>query len=952
MIILKNLRSKYNTFTLRILALLTVIVIITYTEVLERIDLVIYDVISTFNHQPVDTDLVIVAIDEKSIRELGGWPWSRGVHAELINRLQLIDNKAVVFDLLFSELQGNDPYGDQLFSHAIAAHGNIIFPVAPVASGKSNTIELIQSHTYFSQNATLGHADIELDSDGVARRVYLYAGIDTPTWPALGLALASKSINPEPMVSLQTHPEPVNRGNFWVRSDEALIPFAGKPGSFPRISYSKVLFDDTALTSLKDKTIIVGMTAAGMGTRFATPVSLTSRQPMAGVEWHANVYSMIQHNRTIHPVSTTGVILVTLLWIGSILLGIYKLKKDLTFPATLLLLFFTLLLTYLSLRSLNIWFPPTAALLGTLTVYSLWNWRRINLFLRNFLINKVRSSTALETIGDGVIITDASDHVVYINRGAENILKTQLNHVTGNALREIIDIQPYSEQTGNHFNLTSQPGLDTPGILECIIRTSLGNHRNVRITRNQLYDEQHVLIGSVVSMSDITDTVKLAQRVAYQEEYDALTKLPNRTKLLSRFDQMIESARDSGQTIAVLFITLDNFRKINDAMGYQAGDKLLRMVSWRLFEIISQNEVIARWGGDEFILLLDNVENNDSAAMTAQKILDVIGQHFVIDDLKIFVSASIGISFFPHDGASSALVLEKAGTAMYQAKHKGGNRFDFYSERSSAVWTKDRLELEKDLRAAIEKNELQVFFQPIVDAQSHHIARMEALVRWQHPERGFLSPAEFVPLAENIGLINQLGESVLKTSCLSTNQLVQAGYPVKVSVNVNPRQLMNPGFLDMIFTILQDTGLPSSALMLEITESAIVNNTERANEILQQIKAVGILIALDDFGTGYSSLTLLRELPIDILKIDKSFVRMLDQNQNDQKIVQAIIGLGENLGLTVVAEGVETEEQSQILLQHRCLYQQGYFFSRPIPYEALHELIRTKNDRIKHSATN
>lgn len=229
---------------------------------------------------------------------------------------------------------------------------------------------------------------------------------------------------------------------------------------------------------------------------------------------------------------------------------------------------------------------------------------------------------------------------------------------------------------------------------------------------------------------------------------------------------------------------------------------------------------------------------------------------------------------------------------------------------------------------------------------------MEALVRWQHPERGFLSPAEFVPLAENIGLINQLGESVLKTSCLSTNQLVQAGYPVKVSVNVNPRQLMNPGFLDMIFTILQDTGLPSSALMLEITESAIVNNTERANEILQQIKAVGILIALDDFGTGYSSLTLLRELPIDILKIDKSFVRMLDQNQNDQKIVQAIIGLGENLGLTVVAEGVETEEQSQILLQHRCLYQQGYFFSRPIPYEALHELIRTKNDRIKHSATN
>jgi len=254
------------------------------------------------------------------------------------------------------------------------------------------------------------------------------------------------------------------------------------------------------------------------------------------------------------------------------------------------------------------------------------------------------------------------------------------------------------------------------------------------------------------------------------------------------------------------------------------------------------------------------------------------------------------------------------------------------------------------LRAAIGNDELQVFFQPIVDAQSHHITRMEALVRWQHSQRGFLSPGDFVPLAENIGLIEQLGERVLSIACAPTNQLLRAGYPVKVSVNVNPRQLMNPGFLDMVFKVLQDTGLSSSALMLEITERAIVNNTERASEILQQIKAVGILIALDDFGTGYSSLTLLRELPIDILKIDKSFVRTLDQNQSDQKIVQAIIGLGENLGLTVVAEGVETEKQSQMLLQQRCQFQQGYFFSRPVPYEALLDLISKKNTAIKRSA--
>ena len=341
-------------------------------------------------------------------------------------------------------------------------------------------------------------------------------------------------------------------------------------------------------------------------------------------------------------------------------------------------------------------------------------------------------------------------------------------------------------------------------------------------------------------------------------------------------------------------------------------------------------------------MLLDHLSNSKSVAEIAQKILHVIEQYFEIDGMRIFVSASIGISFYPQDGLSSDLVLEKAGTAMYQAKREGGNRFDLYSPQSSVIWTRDRLELEKDLRTAIECNELQVFFQPITNVVLENITHIEALVRWQHPQRGFLPPSEFVPLAENIGLIGQLGERVLSISCLFTNQLLQAGYPVKVSVNVNPRQLTNPEFLETVFRILRETGLPSSALMLEITESALVNNTERASEILAQIKAVGILIALDDFGTGYSSLTLLRELPIDILKIDKSFVRTLDQNQNDQKIVQAIIGLGANLGLTVVAEGVETEQQSQILLQHQCQYQQGYFFSRPVPYPALLELINKK----------
>lgn len=946
MIYLKRLRRYSNTLALHIPSLLIIIAIIAYTEIMERIDFVIYDVMSTFQVQSKDTNLVIVAIDDESIRVLGGWPWSRGVHAELINRLKSIDSPAAAFDLLFSELQASDPAADWLLSKAIAAHGNIVFPVAPISADASSFLTLAMPHPFFIRNVTLGHTDIELDSDAVTRRVFLHAGIDTPLWPALGLALAEKSSPAKLRFSGSDTETPARHGRFWVRSGEALIPFGGKPGSFPQISYSRVLFDDGVLAGLKDKIVIIGMTATGMGTRFATPASLANRQPMTGVEWHANVYSMIQHNRMIHPASNTATILMTLSWLALILIVTGSIKKNFTIPFLLALLLFTLILVYLSLQLQYLWIPPGAALLGIIAIHPLWNWHRINQFLRSYLINKIQSSTALETIVDGVIITDAREHVIYLNRGAENILRTQLNQVTGKLLRQIVNIQSetgHSPVDQSLEMLPAEPGLDTPGTFECQIKTTLGDKRNVRITRNQLHDEQHVLVGSVISMTDITDTVRLAQRVAYQEEYDALTKLPNRSKLLSRFDQLIRSAQETEKIITVFFVTLDNFKKINDAMGHQAGDKLLRIVSWRLNKIIvPQKGVIARWGGDEFIILFDHLNDNHSVTETAQEILRVIGQHSEIEGMKIFVSASIGISFYPQDGMASDLVLEKAGTAMYQAKRKGGNRFDLYSPQSSVIWTRDRLELEKDLRTAIERNELQVFFQPIVNVVSQHITRIEALVRWQHPERGFLSPSEFVPLAENIGLIEQLGERVLSISCLSTNQLLRAGYPVKVSVNVNPRQLTNPSFLDTIFKTLHDTGLPSSALMLEITESAIVNNTERVNEILQQIKAVDILIALDDFGTGYSSLTLLRELPIDILKIDKSFIRTLDQNQSDQKIVQAIIGLGENLGLTVVAEGVETEKQSWMLLQQHCHYQQGYFFSRPVPYSELLKLVTKK----------
>ena len=936
-----KLRQHYS-FIARIVILLAGIAYLAYAEVLERFDYILYDKMAILQQYPQDPNIVIVAIDDESFKALGRWPWSRGVHAELINRLSSIGNRAAAIDLLLSEPQDSDPYADHLLAYAIAAHGGVIFPVAPALEAGKEQLTLVQPLPLFAQQAALGHADVELDSDGVARRVFLYAGINAPAWPALALALtdpaAARALH-QSFSALEAPP-----AGHWVRAQEALIPYAGESGSFRKISYAQVLFDDEALAGLRGKTVIVGMTATGMGARFATPLSPLNHQPMTGVEWHANVLSMLTTGRAIYPVPAALTTVISVVWVSAVLAIIAWSGKSFTVPPLLALIAATVFLAGLMLEFYRIWIPPGAAMLGTLSLYPLWNWRRINDFLRTFWISKTHSNVALESIGDGVIITDASDQVIYINKGAENILRTRLDQIKGKRLAEILgfDAQAGDVSANQAGKDRVADSLGKPGMIECVLKTAQGNERTVRITRNQLFDDREAVMGSVIAMTDITDRVELAQQVAHQQSYDALTKLPNRSRLLAQFDDLIRALQGSGKIIAVFFVTLDNFKKINDAMGHHAGDKLLQMVSARLYDFAAAEDILGRWGGDEFVLLSSGLTKENSAPAMAQKMLDAIRQRFEIDGLEVFVSASIGVSFYPEDGLSSETVLERAGTAMYRVKKDGGNHFGFYSAESSVVWTRDQLELERELRAAIKNDELQVLFQPIVNAQSHHIARIEALVRWLHPKRGYLSPGDFLPLAEDIGQIEQLGEIVLRTSCAAAHRLRQLGYPVNVSVNVNPRQLLNPHFPQTIVQVLHDTGLPAKSLILEITESAIVNDMERVSRVLEEIKRLEILIALDDFGTGYSSLTLLRELPIDILKIDKSFVRTLEQNRNDLKIVQAIIGLGKNLGLTVIAEGVETERQVKLLLQHACYFHQGFYFSRPIPYEALCELMQHK----------
>lgn len=631
------LQPHYN-FGLRTIVLLIGVALLSFSEILERVDLVFYDKVLSMQEYSPSNDVVIVAIDDISLQVLGRWPWSRKIHADFINRLAHRDN-VIALDLFFTEPDENDLKSDELLAAAIATHGAVILPVAPISDTHLNVLSLAEPLSHLRDNAMLGHVDIELDRDGIARRVFLTAGFDTPKWPTFGLALASQASKlGETNRFTNLSDDDVRVTGDWVRSQEVLIPYVGPPGSFRQISYVQVLYDESVLADLSSKAIIVGVTAAGMGMRFATPVSTINRQPMNGTEWHANVFEMLQHDRAVLPVSSFNASLISVFWVLMALLIISFLSRDLTLPILLMLLVCGLFIVVFLLRWLHVWIPPSAAFFGTLAIYPLWNWRRINESMRSLFMVNVRSNVVLESVGDGVITTDAHDHVIYMNSGAEKILEVNLKQVQGLLLHSILHLRVGKESIYNELIEGELPIPEfSVSTIQCYLETSLGVQRAVSVTRHLLRDDKDELMGYVVAIADVTDTVELTQQMAHQASHDTLTKLPNRALLLSRFDQMAAEIQQKDSVITVLFVTLDNFRKINNALGHRAGDILLRMVSLRLFEAIGEDDMLARWGGDEFVLLFDYLQKNDMAPQMAQKILKIIEQPFELDEQEVLL---------------------------------------------------------------------------------------------------------------------------------------------------------------------------------------------------------------------------------------------------------------------------------------------------------------------------
>ncbi|MGZ4163345.1 MAG: putative bifunctional diguanylate cyclase/phosphodiesterase [Tumebacillaceae bacterium] len=451
------------------------------------------------------------------------------------------------------------------------------------------------------------------------------------------------------------------------------------------------------------------------------------------------------------------------------------------------------------------------------------------------------------------------------------------------------------------------------------------------------------IVGVYGIARDITEHNLAEERIRHLAYYDMLTDLPNRAMFEELIKQELERARDEKRMLAVLLLDVDGFKYINDTFGHTLGDLLLKTVAYRMTNSLSEDTIVSRSGGDEFVFLLPKIGNVEDAVKLAQNILDMMSKPFLLKGNELFLTASIGISVYPNDGTDFNELIQHADTAMYRAKDLGRNNYQLYTSGMNAHML-PRLSLEKDLRNALDNNELLVYYQPQVSANTGEVTGLEALIRWKNPRLGMISPGEFIPLAEETGLIVPIGEWVLRTACRQNKAWQEMGFPpMRVAVNLSMRQFGRDDFVETVARVLEETRLEPKYLDLEITESITMQNVERTVKMLHDLKNLGVQISLDDFGTGYSSLSYLKHFPLHMLKIDQSFVRDITTDSDDAAICSSIIALAHSLQLSVIAEGVEEEAQLAYLLKHGCVEMQGYLFSPPKPAADIEEMLHFIN---------
>jgi diguanylate cyclase (GGDEF)-like protein/PAS domain S-box-containing protein len=557
-------------------------------------------------------------------------------------------------------------------------------------------------------------------------------------------------------------------------------------------------------------------------------------------------------------------------------------------------------------------------------------------------VERERAEVTLNCIGDAVICTDVGGSITFLNIVAEKMTGWSRQEAAGRPMADVFRILDATSRETTPNPMDRAIGQDRTVHLpsNCLLIRRDGFEIPIEDCVSPIHDREGNAAGAVIVFRDVSAARAMAQQMAHSAEHDFLTGLPNRMLLNDRVSQAIGMALRHKMRVAVLFLDLDGFKYINDSLGHPVGDKLLQSIARRLVDCVRGSDTVSRQGGDEFVVLLAELQEMDDAAVSARRMLRAVAEAHSVDKHDLHVTTSIGVSVYPDDGLDAETLIKNADTAMYQAKENGRQSYQFFKPAMN-VRAVERQSIEESLRRALERQEFALHYQPKINLRTGAITGAEALIRWSHPTRGFVSPAQFIPVAEECGLILPIGAWVLREACNQVRAWLTAGLPVTtMAVNVSAMEFRDDNFLSGLFAILDETGMDPRYLELELTESVLMKRAKSTASLLQILREKGVMVAVDDFGTGYSSLSYLRKFPVDALKIDQSFVRQISTAGDDTAIVTAVIDMARSLKLRVVAEGVETLEELTFLRVHECDEAQGHYFSRPVLPQQFARLLR------------
>ena len=852
--------------------------------------------------------IVLVAIDSPSLQKIGVWPWPRKLHADLIDKLESAGATDIVFDVDFSS--PSNPASDEAFVEALKkAGGSVVLPAFKQLVGNGDkTIFVNRPLPLFGKHAWPAIVNVAVEPNGLVRRYSYGDTLEGAFLPSVGAILGGK---------YETKGEPLQ------------IDFSIDANSLPTVSYVDVLRGvPAALKMLKGNKAIIGATAIELGDRFNVP----NGGVIAGPILQMLAAESILQGRMLHRSSTivtlgglAGIVLLMMaLWsrhsAGLRVVVLVGLAVAVELGATILQARLPIIL------DTSIWHAAIAAYLAALAL------DQIDFHQLLERIAEKRFQRIAMSLGDGLVCTDQNGLITAWNPGAAAIFGYQQKEIIGQPLDRICALGDGRGKFTPLSIVDLQPGaLQVPGgkVMELKGRRKNGETFPLEVCFSKWQGVDGFQYGAV--MRDISIRKREAEKIRYLAEHDTLTGLANRNKLHERLGESLVAARTAGHEVALLMMDLDKFKQINDTLGHACGDNVLREVAERLNGMVKDLGLVARLSGDEFAIVISGTDATDRAKALSERTSVAFSQALrSVGSRQLCVNVSIGVAVYPKDCETAEELLGNADLALYEAKAEGRGRYVFFEHRIRRE-LESRLSLEADLGRAVERDEFELFYQPQVNLADGQLVGAEALIRWRPFDRGLVLPNDFMPVVNGSSISDGIALWVLETACRQGHAWQKKGHNIRLGVNLSPSQFQSGDLAATVGSVLKSTGFSPWLLELEVTESILLEDDERALEIFRRVQELGVHIAFDDFGTGFASLTHLKKFPLDRLKIDKSFVHRLQPDSDDMAIVGATISLGKLLGLSVIAEGIEDGATADLLRNKGCDEGQGYYFGRPMP---------------------